>query len=233
MELPQRKAGAELAAGWTESGTEVKVDTLTLLRLRDQMKQQLMEYRTAIQSDQENDLDELIEQNFIVSAIRVLWKDAEKVKVAFKNKTLALQRIQVALALRNKVNENDNESRHIMETMKHIINLSKEVSECQQEAREKERKLSEFKRKRLSLKEEEAQKLQRIHTMMKKQEKEANTEIGKKLEKIKTNLQKEREMTTIIQNVFQNIIIASRVNWAEDPSLKAIVLQLEKNVNFL
>ncbi|KFP46146.1 Centromere protein H, partial [Cathartes aura] len=160
-----------------------------------------------------------------------LERDMEEVKVSFQNKTLALQRIQLMIALRNKVKQNDNDSRLIMETMKHVVMLSKAVIEYQQQAREKEQKLTDIKRSRFSLKKAGEQKLVQIQTMMKKQnEEQASMKMSTTLEKIRNNLQKEREMTTVIQNIFQNIIIGSRVNWAEDPSLKAIVLQLEKNV---
>ncbi|KFO83514.1 Centromere protein H, partial [Buceros rhinoceros silvestris] len=160
-----------------------------------------------------------------------LEKDMEEVKVSFENKTLALQRMQLTDALRNKLNQNDDDSQLIVETMRKIVMLSKTVVEHQQQAREKEQKLTDIKRKRLLLKKAGGQKLLQIQTMLKKQkEKKANMKVNEILEKIHNNLQKEREMTTVIQNVFQNIIIGSRVNWAEDPSLKAIVLQLEKNV---
>ncbi|XP_052631255.1 centromere protein H-like isoform X2 [Harpia harpyja] len=39
-------------------------------------------------------------------------------------------------------------------------------------------------------------------------------------------------LSTAILESQQNIIIGSRVNWAEDPSLKAVVLQLEKKSLF-
>ncbi|KFQ99571.1 Centromere protein H, partial [Opisthocomus hoazin] len=160
-----------------------------------------------------------------------LERDMEEVKVSFQNKTLALQRIQLTFALRNKMQQNDSDSRLIMETVKHIVMLSTAIIDCQQQAREKEQKLIDIKRKRLLLKKAGQQKLQQIHTMIRKQkEEQASMKVNEALEKIHNKLQKERKMTTVIQNVFQNIIIGSRVNWAEDPSLKAIVLQLEKDV---
>ncbi|NXB24054.1 CENPH protein, partial [Rhagologus leucostigma] len=164
------------------------------------------------------------------SATQDLQRDIEGVKVSFWNKTLALKRIQIMDALRNKVSQDDEESRLILETMKHIVLLSRTIIEYQQQAHQKEQQLIDIKRKRLSLKKDGGQKLQEIQTMMKKQkEKQASVNVTE-TEKLLDKLEKERQMTTIIQNVFQTIIIGSRVNWAEDPSLKAIVLQLEKNV---
>ncbi|NXU27745.1 CENPH protein, partial [Thalassarche chlororhynchos] len=165
------------------------------------------------------------------SASQDLEREMEELKVSFQNKTLALQRIQVMVALRHKMKQNDNDSRLITETVKHVVMLSRAVIEYQQEAREKEQKLIDIKRKRLSLKKAGGQKLLQIHTVMKKQkEEQASMKVSKMLEKLRNNFQNERERTTVIQNIFQNIIIGSRVNWAEDPSLRAIVLQLEKNL---
>ncbi|XP_025892543.1 centromere protein H [Nothoprocta perdicaria] len=198
------------------------------------MKQQLMECSTAAQAGEESFPDHVIEEKLIKSTTEDLEREMEEVKVSFQNKTLVLQRMQLIDALRNKVKQDDEDSRLILETMKHIILLSTSILESQQQAREMEEKLNDIKRKRLILKQAGGNKLLQIHTTMRNQKKElANMEVGEMLEKIRNNLQKEKEMTTLIQNIFQNIIIGSRVNWAEDPSLKAIVLQLEKNVSFL
>nr|XP_054508551.1 centromere protein H [Agelaius phoeniceus] len=196
------------------------------------MKEQLMEYNTAILAGQENFLDHEIEENFSQSATQDLERDLEDAKVSFQNKTLALHRTQIMDALRNKLKQDDEDSRLILETMKHIVLLSRTIIEYQQQVHQKEQQLIDIKRERLSLKKYGGEKLQQIHTMMKRQkEKQAHVNVSE-TEKMLDKLEKERQMTTIIQNVFQNVIIGSRVNWAEDPSLKAIVLQLEKNVHF-
>ncbi|CAN0336282.1 unnamed protein product [Bubo scandiacus] len=234
MEPLQREpAGAETETeAEAGAGSKVKVDVLKLLRLRDQMKQQLMEYDTAVHANQES-YPGRVKEKFIMRGREVLQRDLEEAKISFENKTLALQRSQLVIALRNRMKQNDNDSRLIMETVKHIVMLSRAIIEYQQQAREKEQKLIDIKRKRLSLK-KAAEKLLQIDTVVKKQkEAQASTQVSKMLEKMHDNLQKEREMTTVIQHVFQNIIIGSRINWAEDPSLKAIVLQLEKNVHVL
>ncbi|NWH55273.1 CENPH protein, partial [Fregata magnificens] len=165
------------------------------------------------------------------SATQDLERDMDEVKVSFQNKTLALQRIQLMVALRNKMKQNDNDSRLITDTMKHIVMLSQAVIVYQQKAREKEQKLIDLKRKRLSLKKAGRQKLLQIHTMMKKQKEEQESmKVSETLKKIRAKLQEERQMTAVIQSVFQSIIVGSKINWAEDPSLKKTVLQLEKNV---
>ncbi|NXO98962.1 CENPH protein, partial [Certhia brachydactyla] len=159
-----------------------------------------------------------------------LQRDIEEAKVSFQNKTLALKRIQIMDALRNKLRTGDEDSRLILETMKQIVLLSRTVIAYKQQAYQKEQQLIEIKRKRLSLKNDGVQKLQQIQTMIKKQKEKQARLNASDTEKMLAQLEKERQKTTVIQNVFQSIIIGSRVNWAEDPSLKAVVLQLEKNV---
>ncbi|KAM6289388.1 centromere protein H [Aegotheles albertisi] len=186
--------------------------------------------RLGVGGGEESDLDTSVQS----SAVKSLENEVEEKNVSFQNKSLALQRMQVTDALKNKVKQNDSDSRPIMETMEHIVKLSREIIESQQEAREKEQKLIDIKRKRLSLKTVQEKKMVQILSMMKNQKAEqTSVEVKKKLEEKRNCLRKERALTTIIQNVFQNIIIGSRVNWAENPSLKAIILQLEKDVHLL
>ncbi|NXO18309.1 CENPH protein, partial [Oriolus oriolus] len=163
-------------------------------------------------------------------AIADLRREIEKVTVSFQNKTLALQRVQIMDALRNKVNHDDEEARLILETMKHIVLLSRTIIECQQQARQKEQQLTDIKRKRLALKKDGRQKLQQIQAMTKRQKEEQASVNVTETEKLLVKLEGERRMTTVIQHVFQNIITGSGVNWAEDPFLKAMVLKLGKNV---
>ncbi|NXR74739.1 CENPH protein, partial [Pycnonotus jocosus] len=164
------------------------------------------------------------------SAMKDLQNSIDDVKVSLHNKTLALQRIQILGALRKKLQQEDEESRLILETMKQIGLLGRTLIQYQQQAHQKEEEMIDIKRKRVSLKVDKGQKLQQVHTMMKTQEeKQASVNVTKTKHR-PNKLERERQMTTIIQNVLQNIIIGSRVNWAEDPSLKEIVLELENNV---
>ncbi|XP_059349072.1 centromere protein H [Ammospiza nelsoni] len=206
------------------------LDVPTLVRMRDQLKEQLIEHNTAILAGQENFLDHEIEENFSQSATQNLKRDLEDAKVSLQNRTLALQRTQIVDALRNKLKQDDEDSRLILAKMRHILLLSWTIIDYQQQIHQKEQQLIDIKTERLSLTKYGGEKLQQIHTMKKRQkEKQAYVNVCE-TEKMLYKLEKERWITTIIQHVFQNIIIGSRINWAEDESLKAIVLQLEKNV---
>ncbi|KAG6940981.1 centromere protein H [Chelydra serpentina] len=224
-------AGGSGAASGLGAAAGEKLDLVILLRLREQIKQQLMEYNTTVHAGEESIPDQAIEEKLIEAATEDLEREMEQVKVSFQNKTLVLQRIQLLDALRTKLRHNDGDSKLILETIKHIIMLSTAILESQQQARELEEKLNEIKKRRFALKQAGEHKLLQIHTLKKKQKEELEgMEVGEMLKRICGNLQKETQMTMLIQNIFQSIIIGSKVNWAEDPVLKAIVLQLEKNV---
>ncbi|KAJ7335895.1 hypothetical protein JRQ81_013836 [Phrynocephalus forsythii] len=215
-----------------KEGGEKKPDLLTLFRVKEQIKQHLMEYKTTVNANEESIPDQVIDEKIIECSIEDLEKEMEEVKISYQNKTLALQRIQVADALRNKLKDNeDSSSRYIWDTLKHIMMLSTAILKSQQQSRELEEKLNDVKQSRLALKRAGECKLTQIHDMKRKQrEKLENMDVGKTLKKVRRNLQKEIQMTTLIQNIFQNLVTGSGVNWAKDPALKEVVLQLEKNV---
>ncbi|XP_035166698.1 centromere protein H isoform X1 [Oxyura jamaicensis] len=225
---PEPGPAAEPSLG---TGPQAKLDVLTLLRVREQLKQQLMECRAIARANQESCPDHDIEEMSIVRYIENLERELEELKTSFTNKTSFMQRIQLVDALRNKMTQNDETRQLIVETMKHTVKLSQAIIESQQQTREIEEKLNDIKKKRLILKQAEEDKLLQIRAVIKKKKELSSMEVGELLKSIHKNLQTERAMTTVIQNVFQNIIIGSRVNWAEDPSLKAVVLQLEKNIS--
>nr|XP_028604804.1 centromere protein H [Podarcis muralis] len=213
-----------------EEGQE-KLDLVSLLRVREQIKQQLLEYNATVNANEEIITDQVIDEKAILCTIEDLEGELEEVKLSHRHKTLALQRLQVNDALRAKLRNNDDNSKLIGETIKHIMMLSTAVIKLKQQSRELEEKLNEVKQRRQSLKQAMDCKLADIHNMkMKRKEELDNMEVSEMLKKARRNLQKEIEMTTLIQNIFQNLIIGSEVNWAEDPALKEIVLQLEKNV---
>ncbi|XP_065517191.1 centromere protein H [Lathamus discolor] len=206
------------------------VDVLFLLRLKSQMKQQLLECSAAAGAGKAADSHHTGKEKSVQIVIEDYKKDIENEKASFWSKTLALQRIQVMAALRDKMKQNDNDSQLMLETVQDIVRLSQAVAAYQQQAREKEQKVADIQKQRLFLKKVGTQKLMQIRDMMNKLKEKQTTGEVKMLEEMHTAYQKERKITSVIQNVLQCIIIGSRVNWAEDPSLKAVVLQLEKKV---
>ncbi|XP_072462760.1 centromere protein H [Notamacropus eugenii] len=204
-----------------------------LLRLKDQIKQQLLEYKAEVEASKESPAEELTEGN-LLQRIEELERKMEDVKVELEMKTLALKRVQVAHALQKKLGKKDSESESILAILKNILTLNSSILKAQQQTQELEEKMLEVKKKRLMFKKAGEEKLREIQAEKKKKKDELNLlKNSALLNKMKKSLQKEIDTTTIIQNVFQHIVMAAKIDWAADPTLKALILQLEKNLNFI
>ncbi|XP_030048145.1 centromere protein H [Microcaecilia unicolor] len=214
------------------SASATREDLSSLLRLGEQVSQQHMECHTAVEAGEESTLD-LVPEEKLIETTKELEREIEKARTSCYNKTLVLQRIQMANALLSGLKENDNEPKVILEVIKHGLMLCSSILKSQQEARVLEDQLCEIRKKRLTLKKLGGEKLLQLQSMKKKQKEDLNDKETEKLKRIRIILEKEIRMTTLVQSVFQNIIIGSRVNWAEDPQLKAIFLKLEKNADSL
>uniref|UniRef100_A0A8D2BBY4 Centromere protein H n=1 Tax=Sciurus vulgaris TaxID=55149 RepID=A0A8D2BBY4_SCIVU len=191
-------------------------DRMTLLlRLRAQTKQQLLEYKSMIDANEEKTPEQIMQEKQIEAKIEDLENEIEEVKIALEMKNLTLASV-------------------LMDDMKHILKLNKLIMKSQQESWELEEKLLDVRKKRLQLKQASESKLLEIQTEKNKQKEDLdNVENSDKIKTMQQNLQKEIQITTVIQHVFQNLILGSKTNWAEDSALKETVLQLEKNLTMI
>uniref|UniRef100_A0A8C0Q786 Centromere protein H C-terminal domain-containing protein n=3 Tax=Canis lupus TaxID=9612 RepID=A0A8C0Q786_CANLF len=197
-----------------------------LLRLRAQTKQQLLEYKSMVDASKYFHF-----QISFYDKIEDLEKEVEEVKTAFEMKKLALDRMQLSIALQKNLEKIDPKTSVLMDNMKHVLKLNKLIMKSHQESWDLEEKLLDVRKKRLELKQSSENKLLEIQTEKNKQKDDlANMENSNKIKAMQRNLKMEIQITTVIQNVFQNLILGSKANWAEDPTLKEIVLQLEKNL---
>ncbi|XP_068952450.1 centromere protein H isoform X2 [Petaurus breviceps papuanus] len=201
-------------------------------RLKDQIKQQLLEYKVEVEASKESPIEELTEDG-LLQRIDDLERKMEGVKIELEMKTLALKRVQVAHALQKKLEKEDSESKSILAILKNILALNSSILKAQQKTRDLEEKILEVKKKRLMYKKAGEEKLLEIQAENKKKKDELNLMKNSALTKMKKSLQKEIDTTTIIQNVFQHLIMAAKIDWAADPALKDLILQLEKNLSFI
>uniref|UniRef100_A0A5F9DGU0 Centromere protein H n=1 Tax=Oryctolagus cuniculus TaxID=9986 RepID=A0A5F9DGU0_RABIT len=218
---PEKRAAAEPADSGGEGGAgglpQVaggrSEDRVTLLlRLRAQIKQQLVEYKSMVDANEEKTPEQIMQENQIEDKIEELENEIEEVKIAYEMKSIAL-------------------NSEFMDNMKQILKLNKLIIRSQKESRSLERKRLEIRKKRLDLKKASESKLLEIQTEKNKQKEDLDSmENSDKIKTIRQNLQMEINVTTVIQHVFQNLILGSKTNWAEDSALKEIVLQLEKNL---
>ncbi|XP_012782766.2 centromere protein H [Ochotona princeps] len=204
-----------------------------LLRLREQTKQQLREYKAMLDAREEK-TPEIMQEHQIEEKIEELENEIEEVKLGLETQSLAVSRIQCATALKRSLEKNDPKNSGLMEDMKHVINLHKLIITSQKESRSLEEKLLDIRKKRLELKQTSESKLLEIQTEKNKRKEDLErVENSDKIQMLRQNLQTELHITTVIQHVFQNLILGSKANWAEDPALKEIVLQLENNLNMI
>uniref|UniRef100_A0A2K6MPX1 Centromere protein H n=1 Tax=Rhinopithecus bieti TaxID=61621 RepID=A0A2K6MPX1_RHIBE len=209
-------------------------DRMTLLlRLRAQTKQQLLEYKSMIDANEEKTPEQIMQEKQIEAKIEDLENEIEEVKISFEIKKLALDRMRLSAALKKNLEKISTQSSVLMDNMKHLLELNKLIMKSQQESWDLE-KLLDIRKKRLQLKQASESKLLEIQTEKNKQKIDLDSmENSDRIKIIRQNLQMEIKITTVIQHVFQNLILGSKVNWAEDPALKEIVLQLEKNVDMM
>lgn len=205
-----------------------------LLRLRAQTKQQLLEYKSMVDANEEKTPEQIMQEKQIEAKIEELENEVEEAKIAFEMKKLALDRMQLSTTLKKHLEKTDIKTSVLMDNMKQILNLNKLIMKSQQETWDLEEKLLDVRKKRLQLKQASERKLLEIQTEKNKQKEDLDSmENSDKIKTIQQNLETEIQITTVIQNVFQNLILGSKVNWAEDPALKETVLQLEKNLTMI
>uniref|UniRef100_UPI001658F6B0 centromere protein H n=1 Tax=Halichoerus grypus TaxID=9711 RepID=UPI001658F6B0 len=207
---------------------------LYAFRLRAQTKQQLLEYKSVVDANEEKTPEQIMQDKQIEAKIEDLENEIEDVKIAFEIKKLALDRMQLSTALKKNLEKINPKTSVLMDNMKHVLKLNKLIMKSQQESWDLEEKLLDVRKKRLQLKQASEGKLLEIQTEKNKQKDDlANMENSDKIKTIQQNLQMEIQITTVIQHVFQNLILGSKANWAEDSAFKETVLQLEKNLTMM
>uniref|UniRef100_A0A9L0JU98 Centromere protein H n=1 Tax=Equus asinus TaxID=9793 RepID=A0A9L0JU98_EQUAS len=207
------EGGPPQVAGAQAARPEDRVSLL--LRLRAQTKQQLLEYKSMIDANEEKTPEQMMKEKQIEAKIEDQEAEIEEVKIAVEMKKLALDSV-------------------LMDHMKHVLKLNKLIMKSQQESWDLEEKLLDVRKKRLQLKQASESKLLEIQTEKNKQKDDLDSmENSDKIKTIQQNLQMEIQITTVIQHVFQNLILGSKANWAEDSAFKETVLQLEKNLTMI
>ncbi|XP_069483496.1 centromere protein H [Ambystoma mexicanum] len=201
-----------------------------LYRFQEQIKHQLMEVERVLAASEES-TTVIDQEDKLIETAKELEKEILFAQVSNQNKTLTLQRIQLAHSLRTKLEEDGEDSTLILDMMKPSLNLCSSIMQAKQDGRELEEELIQIRKKRLTLKETGDKIMSEIQTMTKKQKEELEKIESNDLNRLRHLLEKRKQLTTLVQNVFQNLILGSRVNWAEDRKLREIVLKLELNAD--
>ncbi|XP_069811282.1 centromere protein H-like isoform X3 [Dendropsophus ebraccatus] len=159
-----------------------------------------------------------------------------------KNKELALMRcctfykhcinqqdkqmMQTYNALLNVLEKDATQRRPIMAVMNHSMDICKQILVIQQSNRHLEEQLVNIRKTRIEIRMKQQELFQKLKysetTNRKIRDLEAKTE-----DKGRETMQSVTHKIIIIQEVFQRLILSSRINWAEDPYLRNLILRMK------
>lgn len=202
-----------------------------LLKQWEQLKQQKFVLENRIRAGEISADDfpaETLTKEYMTEAIASLKKEIEKLKVAHHNNSMLLRRMQLYDAIHRKLLERNTESKLLYETMEHSTGLCKRIIGSQKETIALEEKLIEVRKKRMELKETCTAVMTELKALKENGNSFAQTDKDN-FRKINKFIVKEIDIVTVTQNVFQRLVLGSRINWAEEPKLKEIVLKLGMN----
>ncbi|KAJ8005719.1 hypothetical protein DPEC_G00120830 [Dallia pectoralis] len=195
-----------------------------ILRIKEQMSNQCFEMTVKLQSgegirscspsDAEKDLPDYVHS-------------LEEAKISHFNKTLALHRMQVWHAISEKMKQQDPEAEAIKKLSDRSLELCAKIKRFQQESFELQDQITVLQKQRLDLKRRTHEKMKEMEELKTKAQLPVAEEYRNVLQKGQSNLEKYQKIVAIEQNVLRGIIIASKVNWIDDPKLRDIAMTLE------
>ncbi|XP_046726772.1 centromere protein H isoform X2 [Silurus meridionalis] len=157
-------------------------------------------------------------------------KSIEEARTSHFNKTLALHRMQVWNVIIEKLIKKNAEEVALKALVDENADLCEKTMKVIKETRELQDQITDIQKERLELKGLIKNKMQEINEL--KQMGENQGEVQKRaMERAEEILQKYKKIATISQNVLRGIILASRVNWIDDPKLRDIAMALESIPN--
>ncbi|XP_026125067.1 centromere protein H [Carassius auratus] len=156
--------------------------------------------------------------------------EIEKARLSYFNKTLVLNRMQIWNVITEKIIQNDADAEALKELTRQNTEICEKTMKILKETRELQDQITDIQKERLDLKGQIKKKMQEINEL--KQVKENQGEVQQRAkERAEAVLQKYQKVTTILQNVLRGIILASKVNWRDDPKLRDIAMGLENIPN--
>ncbi|XP_029916711.1 centromere protein H [Myripristis murdjan] len=196
-----------------------------LLRIKEQMSSQCFEMavqlragkskRTCSTTEAERELPDYV-------------SELEEVKTIHFNKIMTLHRMQMWHAIAEKLKQNDSESVTMKAVSERCMALCSRAKHLQQESQDLEDQIIEIQKKRLELKRLIHEKMKEMDELKCKREHPDMEKYKAVIQKGQANLEKYRKMVIMTQNVLRGILLASKVNWLDDPKLRDIAMTLEE-----
>ncbi|ROI46665.1 Centromere protein H [Anabarilius grahami] len=206
------------------SSASDEVTPTRLLKMKEIMENQCFEMNVKVSMGKHKESHEAEEDlSKYESAI-------EQARLSYFNKTLVLNRMQIWNAIIEKMIQNDADAEALKELTNQNTELCEKTMKIIKETRELQDQITDIQKERLDLKGQIKKKMQEINEL--KQVKENQGEVQQRAkERAEAVLQKYQKVTTILQNVLRGIILASKVNWRDDPKLRDIAMGLENIPN--
>ncbi|KAM9810639.1 centromere protein H [Neosynchiropus ocellatus] len=151
--------------------------------------------------------------------------ELERIKTTYFNSTLTLHRMQMWHAIEESLKDGETETNELKER---CMALCSHIKQLQLESRTLQDEIIDIQKQRHELKRHTNEKMKEIRKVMSNFE---NPELDKykgPLEKAHSNLEKFKKMAVMTQNILRGILLAFKVNWMDDPSLRDIAMTLEE-----
>ncbi|XP_071755892.1 centromere protein H [Centroberyx gerrardi] len=196
-----------------------------MLRIKEQMSNQCFELavqlragkskRSCSKSEAERELPDYV-------------SELEEAKTIHFNRTMTLHRMQMWHTIAEKLEQNDPDSDTMKAVSDRCMALCSRIKHLQQESRELEDQITETQKKRLELKRLTHEKMKEMDELMYKKEHPDMEKYKAALQKGQANLEKYRKMAIMTQDVLRGILLACKMNWLDDPKVRAIAMTLEE-----
>ncbi|KAL7884721.1 hypothetical protein AOLI_G00074910 [Acnodon oligacanthus] len=222
MDSPNHQ-GSPLKNDHQPSSVSEGITPLHLLRMKDIMANQCFDMNIKVNMGKlKRSCD-----TFDAEADLSKYENAiEQARLSHFNKTLALNRMQVWNAIIENLVQNDTGDVSLKAMVDENADLCEKTMKLTKETRELQSQITDIQKKRLEMKGLIKKKMQEINELkqMRANQGQAQKQAVERAEAI---LQKYQKIATISQNVLRGIILASKVNWIDDPKLKDIAMGLE------
>ncbi|KAG7332638.1 hypothetical protein KOW79_004472 [Hemibagrus wyckioides] len=202
------------------------VSPIQLLRMKDIMANQCFDMNIKVNMDKLKSSKPLDAE----ADLSKYQKEIEQARTSHFNKTLALNRMQVWNVIIEKLIQDNAGESPLKAIVDENADLSEKALKVIKETRELQDQITDIQKERLELKGLIKNKMQEINALKQMGENQGKAQ-KQAVERAEEILQKYKKIATISQNVLRGIILASKVNWIDDPKLRDIAMGLESIPN--
>ncbi|KAK3540426.1 hypothetical protein QTP70_030976 [Hemibagrus guttatus] len=202
------------------------ISPIHLLRMKDIMANQCFDMNIKVNMDKLTSSKTLDAE----ADLSKYEKEIEEARTSHFNKTLALNRMQVWNVIIEKLIQDNAGALPLKAIVDENADLCEKALKVIKETRELQDQITDIQKERLEMKGLIKSKMQEINALKKMGENQGKAQ-KQAMERAEEILQKYKKIATISQNVLRGIILASRVNWIDDPKLKDIAMGLESIPN--